>query len=131
MDGSPVTRIELQKPPGGRLLRHLAIGALLGVGLFVPGSGIYGLAEGGDGSEWFLLLGLLLVFLAEVLRRHNLPQLRAGAIEAAGSKLMIEYPPLMRTPLGLRPRIHEEDLERLARINAGEIQVEREQETGA
>ena len=32
--------------------------------------------------------------------------------------------------LGLRPRIHEEDFERLARINAGEIQVEREQETG-
>ena len=101
MSQSPVTRVELQKLSGGRVLQHLAIGGLFGIGLFVAVSGIYGLSEDTNGSEWVLVFGLLLILLAELLRRANLNQIRPGAIVVADSKLRITYPPLLRGPLEL------------------------------
>ena len=101
MSQSPVTRVELQKLSGGRVLQHLAIGGLFGIGLFVAVSGIYGLSEDTNGSEWVLVFGLLLILLAELLRRANLNQIRPGALVVADSKLRITYPPLLRGPLEL------------------------------
>ena len=96
---SPVTRVELQKLSGGRVLQHLAIGGLFGIGLFVAASGIYGLSEDTNGSEWVVVFGLLLILLAEFLRRANLNQIRPGTIVIANSKLQVTYPPLLRGPL--------------------------------
>lgn len=101
MEPNAINRVDLQRPRGARVLKHLAIGIVFGIGLFIAGSAIYGMAEDTNGSEWVLLLGLLLVSLAEALRRANLHQLKSGAIEIAGAKLMIEYPPLLRAPLEL------------------------------
>ena len=101
MDQSPVNRVELQQPRSAGVLHHLAIGILFGVGLFIVGGGIYGLSYDVLGSVWVLGLGLVVLFVAEALRRANRNRLRPGAIEVGEAKLSIDCPPLLRGPIEL------------------------------
>ena len=78
MNGTPANRVELKPARSPRVLRHLAIGILFGVGLFVVGGGIYNLSYDTLGGAWVLGLGLLVLFGAEALRRANVNRADAG-----------------------------------------------------
>lgn len=99
MDGTPANRVELQPARSPRVLRHLAIGILFGVGLFIVVGGIYNLSYDTLGGAWVLGLGLLVLFGAEALRRANVNQQRPGAIEISEEKLSIECPAVLRGPI--------------------------------
>ena len=98
-DGTPDNRVELQPARSPRVLRHLAIGILFGVGLFIVVGGIYNLSYDTLGGAWVLGVGLLVLFGAEVLRRANVNQQRPGAIEISEEKLSIECPAVLRGPI--------------------------------